>query len=59
MSTYNIVPVNDLEDHVEDSTCKCKPSVEFVNGNMIITHNSFDGRENMERLIDITTLNSN
>lgn len=41
----NIIPRNDLKEHTEDSTCECHPDVEFVNGEMIIIHNSFDGRE--------------
>lgn len=43
--SIHITPVNDLEEHDQSSTCKCLPSVEFVNGEMIIIHNSFDGRE--------------
>ena len=46
----NIIPLNDLKNHIEDSTCECCPKVEFVNGEMIITHNSFDGRELLENL---------
>ena len=49
---YNILPVNDIESHIEDSTCKCKPKVIFENGEMIIVHNSFDGREYREQLIE-------
>lgn len=41
----NIVPENDLDVHVEDSTCECRPKVIFENGEMIIVHNAFDGRE--------------
>lgn len=48
---YNILPINDIDSHVEDSTCKCNPKVVFENGEMIIIHNSFDGREFKEKLI--------
>jgi len=48
--TFHILPINDSESHLEDSTCKCHPEVIFVNGHMIITHNSFDGREYREKL---------
>jgi hypothetical protein len=48
----NILPINDIDSHVEDSTCKCSPKVIFENGEMIIVHNSFDGREYKEQLID-------
>ena len=49
---YNILPINDIESHTEDSTCKCNPKVIFENGEMIVVHNSFDGREYKEQLID-------
>ena len=42
----NILPINDLEEHEELSTCKCNPSVEILdNGDIMILHNAFDGRE--------------
>ena len=46
----NILPENDLKEHVESSICDCNPSVEFENGEMIIIHNSYDGRELLEDL---------
>ena|SRR5690606_23827798 len=46
----NIIPVNDLKEHIENSTCGCNPKVEFENGEMIIIHNSYDGRELREDL---------
>jgi hypothetical protein len=46
----NIIPLNDLEIHEELSTCKCEPSVIFENGEMIIIHKSFDGRELLENI---------
>jgi hypothetical protein len=48
---YNILPVNDLNEHTEDSTCECKPKIIFENGEMIIVHNSYDGREFVEKLL--------
>lgn len=45
---YNILPINDLKEHLEDSTCRCQPQVIYENGEMIIIHNSFDGREGLE-----------
>ena len=44
----NIIPLNDWIDHKEDTTCICNPSIEFENGEMIIIHNSADGREREE-----------
>lgn len=46
----NILPINDLKEHIESSICECNPSVEFENGEMIIIHNSYDGRELLEDL---------
>lgn len=44
-----IIPLNDLRPHDEDSTtCDCNPSVLFENGEMIIVHNAFDGRQEIE-----------
>jgi len=45
---YNILPTNDLKPHTEKSTCECKPRVIFENGEIIIIHNSYDGREGLE-----------
>lgn len=55
--TYHILPINDIEDHEESSTCKCKPKVVFENNEMIIVHNSFDGREKKEKLIENISAN--
>lgn len=44
----NVIPVNDSEKHEENSTCHCNPTVEFHDGEMIIIHNAFDGREAVE-----------
>ena len=47
----HILPINDLEEHEELSTCKCNPKIEFLeNGDMMIVHNSFDRREVIEQL---------
>lgn len=45
---YHVLPKNDLETHEQSTTCKCEPTVLHENGNMIIVHNSFDGREGIE-----------
>lgn len=47
----NILPINDLQEHTENSTCECNPKIEFENGEMIIIHNSYDGREHKEELL--------
>jgi len=49
-----ILPINDIQKHEEESTtCACKPRVEFINGEMLIIHNSFDGRELEEQINEI------
>jgi hypothetical protein len=45
---YHISPVNDLKEHRESYICHCLPEVKHENGNMIVVHNSFDGREGIE-----------
>lgn len=44
---WYITPINDLEEHTEDSTCHCNPKVEIVEdcGDLLIIHNAFDGRK--------------
>lgn len=44
----HVLPVNDLEEHIDSSICKCEPKVLNENGNLIIVHNSYDGREGLE-----------
>ena len=48
----SVLPINDLMPHDEfETTCPCEPSLEVVNGEMLLIHNSFDGRELSEREI--------
>lgn len=51
--TFQVLPINDSEEHTEDSTCKCNPSVEVAQMGIIIRHNSFDGREAVEQANEI------
>lgn len=46
----HIIPVNDLKDHIEETTCGCLPSVIFEEGEMLIIHNSYDKRELIEKI---------
>lgn len=56
----NILPTNDIKEHTEDSTCKCRPSVEILeNGELMIIHNSFDGREAYEKRKKICNVKNN
>jgi hypothetical protein len=46
---YHIYPVSDYREHtLEGTTCDCRPSVQFENGEMLVVHNSYDGREHKE-----------
>lgn len=45
----HIYPVNDLKEHVIESSCECNPSIQILeNGDILIIHNSYDGREGLE-----------
>jgi hypothetical protein len=50
---WHILPINDIKDHVEDSTCPCEPVVLVEGGDLIIVHNSWDGREAVEEATEI------
>jgi hypothetical protein len=42
----HILPLNDIKEHEEKSTCECYPEVEILeNGDIMIIHNAYDGRE--------------
>lgn len=44
----HVLPINDIEEHEETTACKCEPTVLNENGEFIVVHNSFDGREGVE-----------
>lgn len=46
--TVHTLPVNDLREHEESTTCECRPRVKMVEGGMQVIHSSFDGREAVE-----------
>ena len=48
---YHVLPTNDLKEHTESEKCECNPTIKTVDKSMIIVHNSFDGRENIEKEI--------
>lgn len=58
---YHVMPNNDLKEHSEDSAnpCECEPSVIQVEGDLILVHNSFDGREAVEEVREILNKTSN
>ena len=47
-----VKPIDDLKEHTEGSTCECQPRVIFENGEMIVIHSSFDGREALEEFYE-------
>ena len=49
---WNILPTNDLKEHTESEKCDCKPKIKYVNRSIIIVHNSYDGRDIIEKEID-------
>lgn len=45
----HVYPINDLKDHsLEDTQCDCDPRVIFEYAEIIVVHNSYDGREAFE-----------
>lgn len=49
----NIIPKDDIIPHVEFMFCNCGPKIKEHNGNTIIIHHSFDGREQLEEAYEI------
>lgn len=45
---YHVMPVNDEKEHSESYKCSCQPEVKTEGKNMLVIHNSFDGREGVE-----------
>jgi hypothetical protein len=46
----HVYPLDDTEEHLLDgTTCKCEPEIiAEPNADIIVVHNSFDGREGVE-----------
>ena len=54
----NIIPLNDIKEHVDSTTCKCNPRIDILeNGDILIAHKSFDGREYIEELVENINVN--
>ena len=54
MANWHILPINDTEEHEKLSTCKCQPEVQILEeGDLLVIHNSFDGREAIEMFNEI------
>jgi len=51
---YHILPINDIKEHEESTTCACSPKIEIIEtGDIIVVHNAYDGREYIEELTSI------
>ena len=45
----HIIPLNDIEEHLAFGTgCPCDPQLIYEEEEVIVVHNSFDGREGVE-----------
>lgn len=42
---WHILPINDIFDHEESVLCECRPQIQIIDDQLIITHNAFDGRD--------------
>lgn len=49
----HILPRNDIQEHEESTCCACRPRVECEGAEILVVHNSFDGREMVEQAPDI------
>lgn len=45
----HVIPIDDLKEHEESSSCNCTPTMIEVNGEFLFSHNSYDGRELIEQ----------
>ncbi len=44
----HVIPVDDIVPHEHSTECVCGPKVEVVDGDLVVVHNSLDGRERGE-----------
>ncbi len=52
-SVWHVLPNNDIKSHGESLFCMCNPKIEEMpNGSVICLHNSYDGREFVEKSIE-------
>lgn len=56
--TYHLSPVDDSQPHsLDGDECECNPGQRVIDGNRIIIHNAFDGRELLEEANNILSNN--
>ena len=52
MEIFHIYPENDLKPHdINGNTCPCNPETQACENGILVVHNSWDGREIRERLV--------
>jgi hypothetical protein len=45
----HVTPTSDQIEHTLDDACPCGPRTEFVDGGVVVTHHSLDGRESKDQ----------
>jgi len=46
---WHVIPLSDIKEHIEKTTCDCHPYLEEQSsGDFICVHNSYDDREYRE-----------
>lgn len=48
---WHVIPCNDLKEHEDTKLCKCNPKIDKTENGEIVVHNSYDGREFIEKEI--------
>jgi hypothetical protein len=48
LPSLNVLPIDDIQPHRHDRHCMCNPKVKVYDHALLVTHNSFDGREDKE-----------
>lgn len=53
----NILPTEDLLEHLGDEFCRCKPRVFVKDGKLIVIHTNYDLKHNLRlKLYDLTLM---
>jgi len=46
----NVIPIDDIDLHIEDHSCSCNPKIEIIGSKLLIVHNAWDNREIFEEI---------
>ena len=41
----NVMPINDIKEHIEDIDCPCNPTLSYQDDEVIVIHTPYDGRD--------------